>query len=216
MSNQIAAAPARVQALAKLAPMLLGNAVLPYLIYLVLGHLGMSTMTALTASAVPPLVLTVITALRKHRLDALGIISMTTIAIAIATAMLTGNARFMLAKDGLFPLALGLAMVISLVIGKPLIFYVSRKVFAVDNPGVAQRLDLAWRHEGYRQQVRRCTAIAGVVLVAMVVVQVSGAFTLPIGFALPALNVFQIVVSSALVIGIRTALRRSMRAYAAA
>jgi intracellular septation protein A len=214
VSNQIAAAPARAQALARLAPMLLGNVVLPYLIYLVLGRLGMSAMTALTVSAVPPMVLTVVTALRKHRLDAPGVISVITIAIAIGTSMLTGNARFMLAKDGLFPLALGLAMLISLVIGKPLIYYVIRKVFAVDNPDVAQRLDLAWRHEGYRHQVRRCTAIAGVVLVAMVVVQVSGAFTMPIGFALPALNVFQIVVSSALVIGIRTTLRRGMRAYA--
>jgi intracellular septation protein A len=215
VSNQIAAAPARVRTLAKLAPMLVGNVVLPYLIYLVGTHLGMSTMTALTVSAVPPVVLTVFTALRKHRLDALGIISLITIAIAIATSMFTGNARFMLAKDGLFPLALGLAMVISLLVGKPLIFHVIRKVFAVDNAEVAQRLDRAWRHEGYRNEVRRYTAISGAVLLAMVVVQASGAFTLPVGVALPALNVFQIVVSSALVIGIRTGLRRSMQVYAA-
>ncbi|HJP79925.1 MAG TPA: VC0807 family protein [Pseudonocardiaceae bacterium] len=215
MSNQIAAAPARVQALAKLAPMMAGNIVLPYLIYLVGTHLGLSTMTALTVSAIPPVVLTVFTALRKHRLDALGLISLVTIATAIATAMLTGNARFMLAKDGLFPLVLGLAMLVSLLAGKPLIFYVISKVFAVDNAEVAQRLDQAWRHEGYRHALRRYTAIAGVGLLAMVVVDVSGAFTLPIGFALPALNVFQIVVSSALVIGIRTGLRRSMRAYTA-
>src|SRR5437899_4799251 len=65
--------------LRRLAPMLVGNVVLPYLIYLVLGTLGLSTMTALTASAIP-------------------------IAIAIGTSMLTGNARFMIAKDGLFPL----------------------------------------------------------------------------------------------------------------
>jgi intracellular septation protein A len=201
---------------AKFAPMLLGNVVLPYLIYVVLGDAGFSTMTALLASAVPPVVLTVFTALRRHRLDAVGMISLITIVIAIGTSVLTGNARFMLAKDGLFPLVLGLAMLVSLLIGKPLIFHVIRLVTGVDNPEVLGRLDRAWRYEGYRTQVRRYTALCGIVLLAMVLAQVTGAFTLPVGFAVPALNVFQIAVSAALVIGVRTALRRSMRTYAAA
>lgn len=194
--------------------MLIGNVVLPYLIYVVLGDNGFSTMTALTASAIPPVILTVFTALRKHRLDLLGIISLITIVIAIATSMLTGNARFMLAKDGLLPLVIGLAMLISLLFAKPLIYQVTRKVFGVDNPAVIDRLDRAWRHEGYRQQVRRCTAVAGVVLLFMVAIQVGGAFTLPIGVALPVLNVTQLVLAGALVVGIRTVLRRSMRGYA--
>ena len=205
-----------MEKLAKFAPMLLGNIVLPYLIYVVLGDNGFSTMTALLASAVPPVVLTVFTALRRHRLDALGIISLITIAIAIGTSVLTGNARFMLAKDGLFPLVLGLAMLISLLIGKPLIFHVIRLVAGVDNPDLLARLHRAWRHEGYRTQLRRYTALSGLVLLAMVLAQVTGAFTLPVGFAMPALNVLQIAVSSALVIGVRTALRRSTQTYAAA
>jgi intracellular septation protein A len=214
MSTQIEAAGAHLRGLARMAPMLIGNVVLPYLIYLVLGNSGFSTMTALTASAVPALVFTVFTALRKHRLDALGLISLFTIVIAIVTSMLTGNARFMLAKDGLFPLILGLAMLVSLLMAKPLIFHVIRKVFGVDNPAVVDRLDRAWRHEGYRHEVRRYTAVAGLVLLVMVTIQVVGAFALPIGFALPALNIAQLVISAALVFGIRTALRRSMRGYA--
>jgi intracellular septation protein A len=206
---------ARVAALKKLAPMLLGNVVLPYLIYVVLGHLGFSVMVALTASAVPPVVLTVVTVLRKHRLDTMGLISLVTIAVAIATSVLSGNARFMLAKDGLFPLVLGLAMLISLLFAKPLIFFVITKVYGAENPAVLDRLSHAWRHEGYRHEVRRYTAVAGMALLVMVAVQVIGAFALPIGFALPALNVFQIVAAGALVIGIRTALRKSMRSYAA-
>ncbi len=205
-----------MEKLAKLAPMLLGNIVLPYLIYVVLGDNGFSTMTALLASALPPVVLTVFTALRKHRLDALGIISLITIAIAIGTSVLTGNARFMLAKDGLFPLVLGLAMLVSLLIGKPLIFHVIRLVAGVDNPDLLARLHRAWQHEGYRTQLRRYTALSGLVLLAMVLAQVTGAFTLPVGFAMPALNVMQIAVSAALVFGVRTALRRSMQTYVAA
>ena len=204
-----------MEKLAKWAPMVLGNIVLPYLIYVVLGDFGFSTMTALTASAVPPVVLTVSTALRRHRLDALGIISLITIAIAIGTSVLTGNARFMLAKDGLFPLVLGLAMLVSLLLGKPLIFHVIRLVAGVDSPDVLARLDQAWQFEGYRTQLRRHTALCGLVLLAMVLAQVTGAFTLPVGFALPALNVLQIAVTAALIIGVRTALRRSMRAYTA-
>jgi hypothetical protein len=105
-------------------------------------------------------------------------------------------------------------MLISLLFAKPLIYQVTRKVFGVDNPAVIDRLDRAWRHEGYRQQVRRCTAVAGVVLLFMVAIQVGGAFTLPIGVALPVLNVTQLVLAGALVVGIRTVLRRSMRGYA--
>jgi hypothetical protein len=216
MENTVKRASDHARALAGIAPMLVANVVLPYAIYVILGDYGYSTMTALTFSAVPPTLFTLFTALRKHRLDALGVMSLASIGIAIATSMLTGNARFMLAKDGLFPLVIGLAMLISLLIGKPLIFHAIRSVFAADNPEVLSRLDRAWRHEGYRTQVRRCTALAGVVLLAMVVVQATGAFTLPVGFALPALNVFQIVVAGGLVISIRTALRKSMRSYAAA
>lgn len=214
MSTQIEATGAHLRGLAKMAPMLIGNVALPYLIYVVLGDNGFSTMTALTVSAIPPVILTVFTALRKHRLDALGIISLVTIVIATATSALTGNARFMLAKDGLLPLVLGLAMLVSLLLSKPLIYQVTRKVFGVDNPDVVDRLDRAWRHQEYRNQVRRYTALAGVVLLVMVAIQVGGAFTLPIGVALPVLNVTQLVLAGGLVIGIRTALRKSMRGYA--
>jgi hypothetical protein len=191
--------------------MLIGNVGLPYLIYVVLGNMGFSTMSALTASALPPAVLTVFTALRRHRIDALGLITLCTIAVAIATAVLSGNARFMLAKDGLFPLVLGLAMLISLLFAKPLIFFVSTRVFGANNPAVLDRFYRAWRHDGYRHAVRRHTAATGCVLLVMVAVQVTGAFILPIGLALPTLNIFQLVVTAGLVMGVRRALRRSMR-----
>jgi intracellular septation protein A len=213
MENSVKSGQDRVRGLAKLAPILIGYVALPYVIYLVLGDLGLSTMTALTASAIPPAVLTVFTALRRHRLDALGMISLATIVVAIGTSMLTGNARFMLAKDCLIPLILGLAMLISLVVGKTPIFHAMRTMFAGDDPAVAQRLERAWRFEGYRHALRRYTALAGVVLLALVVVHVAGAFTLPIGFALPALNVLQLVVAAGLVIGIRTSLRKTMESY---
>jgi intracellular septation protein A len=213
MEMTVKAAQSKVAGLRALAPVLVGNAVLPYVIYLVLGDLGLSTMTALTASAIPPLVLTVVTALRGHRLDALGILSLTTIAIAIGTSVLTGNARFMIAKDGLFPLILGTAMLVSLVVGKTPIFHLMRRMFAGGDPAVTAKLASAWRHEGYRHALRRYTALAGLALLGLVAVQVTGAFTLPIGFALPALNVVQIVVATGLVVGIRTALRKVARTY---
>ena len=205
----------RMNGLRRVAPMLVGNALLPYLIYLVLTNTGTSTMTALTASAIPPVVLTVVTALRSHRLDAMGILSLITIAIAIGTSMLTGNARFMIAKDGLFPLILGVAMLVSLVVGKTPIFHLMRRMFSGNDPAVVAKLASAWQHEGYRNALRRYTALASLTLLGLVAVQVTGAFTLPVGFALPALNVVQIVVASSLVIGIRHALRRIAKTYEA-
>lgn len=215
MGNTVKVEQSKLNGLRKLAPMLIGNALLPYLIYLVLSNSGLSTMTALTASAIPPVVLTAFTALRSHRLDALGILSLITIAIAIGTSMLTGNARFMIAKDGLFPLVLGVAMLVSLVVGKTPIFHLMRKMFAGEDPTVAEKLASAWQHEGYRHALRRYTALAGLVLLGLVAVQVTGAFTLPVGFALPALNVVQIAVAAGLVIGIRTALRTVAKTYEA-
>lgn len=215
METMVKAEPSRMNGLRKVAPMLIGNALLPYLIYLVLTNTGMSTMTALTASAIPPVVLTVFTALRSHRLDAMGMLSLITIAIAIGTSMLTGNARFMIAKDGLFPLILGVAMLVSLVVGRTPIFHLMRRMFAGNDPSVAEKLSSAWQHEGYRHALRRYTALAGLTLLGLVAVQVTGAFTLPVGFALPALNVVQIAVAASLVIGIRHALRKIARTYEA-
>lgn len=194
--------------------MLVGNVLLPYLIYVILGNNGFSVITALTVSAMPPVVLTVFTALRKHKLDMIGMLSLATIVIAIGVSMLSGNPRFVLAKDGLIPLVLGSAMLGSLLLGKPLIFHVIRTVFAADNPAVRDRLDRAWAHPGYRREVRNYTALSGAVLLIMVTIQVTCAFTLPIGFAIPMLSVLQIVVSTALVMAIRHALGKNMRRYA--
>lgn len=215
MESAVKMGQSKVAGLRKLAPMLIGNAVLPYLIYLVLTDSGRSTMIALTVSAIPPVVLTVFTALRRHRIDTIGVLSLITIAIAIGTSMLTGNARFMIAKDGLFPLVIGAAMLISLVVGKTPFLHLVSKVFTAEDPTARERLEGALRHEGYRNTLRRATALAGLVLLGLVVVQVAGAFTLPVGFALPALNVVQIAVAAGLVIGIRTTLRRNLAGYRA-
>ena len=80
---------------------LLVDAALPYLVYVVLTGQGMSDVAALAWSALPPALNVLVQAVRHRRLNPVGVIVLVTIAAGLATSLLSGDARFAVARDAI-------------------------------------------------------------------------------------------------------------------
>lgn len=210
--SRSASLAAQARMLRRLAPILIGNVGLPYVVYLIVHALGVADVPALAFSAIPPAVLTIVTALRTRRIDVIGALSLGVIAVGIAASFLTGNGQFAVAKDSLFGLALGIAAVVSLVAGRPLLYQLMRVFRGTGDPAGARALERAWETDAaFRTMVRRYTAVWAVALLVIVALKLIIAFSLPVGTSLPLLQFLDPV----LWIGLITLTRKGLRPHRA-
>lgn len=168
-------------ALRRLLPRLLINGVLPFILYRVIrSSFPTSDLVALSIAAVPALLQTVITFVRKRRIDLLGALVVGGFALGIAVVLLTGNARFLLIRESLFHAALGIVCLVSLLFPKPLLFVAYRYVLtgggSLDRAGI----DELWHYATIRSTFRILTGVVGAVLVVLMALRVFLVFFLSI------------------------------------
>ena len=87
---------------------MVASAALPYITYLVLKGQGVSEVDALATGAVFPVAFIVVNFVRKRRLDGFGLLILATIAVGVALALSSGDARFALVKESFLTGAFGL------------------------------------------------------------------------------------------------------------
>ena len=101
------------------------NFLLPWLAYrLALPHLGETG--ALIASAVPPIVWSLIELVRFRRVDALSVMVVAGIVLSVAAMVLGGSPRVLLLRASLVSGAIGVVFLLSLPLRRPLLFYLAR------------------------------------------------------------------------------------------
>jgi intracellular septation protein A len=193
-----------------LAPTVLGNLVLPYLIYIVAeNNFGLSAVPALAWSAVPAVLTTLWTMLANRRVDVIGVVVLFSIAIGIGLSFATGNGRFAVAKDSILTLGVGLAMLGSLAASKPLLYHLVRSLRP--DPARRDRLDRAWAAApAFRSTIRRYTLVWSAGLLLAVALRLVLAFTLPIGTALWILQIAEPAIWIGLVVLTRKALKTEL------
>ncbi|OIV38203.1 hypothetical protein BIV57_07095 [Mangrovactinospora gilvigrisea] len=188
------AAPARTAPYAHLAPLVV-DLVLPLAGYYLLSRgLGTSTTTALAVSSVPPALSTVWIAVRHRRLNALGALALLATGAGLALAAVGGDPRLMLAKDGLVSSVIGIAILLSVAAGRPLMSRVMRPMIT---KGDRARL-AAWDRLSsgpdasaeFRAAERTFSLIWGGALLAECAARVVGAYTLPVGTMLSVHSLF--------------------------
>ena len=199
-------------------PSLLFDVALPYLVYLVLTGQGMSEVSALALSALPPVLSVAWTALRTRRLNGVGAIVLASIAIGIGMSLLSGDPRFAVARDALPNLVLAIALGGSLLTGgRPLMFFVIRTFGETDRAGLRERMAHLWSvSPEFRSVMRRSTMLAAGLMLAEVAIRLVAATTLPVGVALPLLQIQSFVVWTGLVLLLRRDMVRAGRAADAA
>jgi hypothetical protein len=117
---------------------LLPTVVAPTVAYFALHLLGVGDVPALCITAVFPLTATIATTVRTRRLDPIGALSTATIVIGIVAALLISDPRMLLEANVLPGLLVGVSLMVSAALGRPLLAVLVRR------PVVATSLTYAW------------------------------------------------------------------------
>lgn len=156
------------------------NFLLPWLAYrLALPHLGETG--ALIASAVPPIVWSLVELVRFRRIDALSVMVVAGIALSVAAMALGGSPRMLLLRESLVSGAVGVVFLLSLPMRRPLIFYLARATVAREMEGGAARFEALWQERpALVAAIRLMTLVWGVGLTGETALRAWMALTWPI------------------------------------
>jgi hypothetical protein len=156
------------------------NLFLPWLAYrLAMPHWGETG--GLIASAVPPVVWSLVELARFRRVDALSLIVLIGIVLSIGAMALGGSPRMLLLRESLVSGAIGVAFLLSLPMRRPLIFYLARATVAREVAGGAERIDALWNERpAFATRMRMMTAVWGVGLTSETVLRSWMAWTWPV------------------------------------
>nr|WP_252980712.1 VC0807 family protein [Streptomyces chartreusis] len=184
----------RRSVLRNFAPLLIDVAVPIGAYYLLKNGFGMSTLMALALSSVVPAVRTGWGVLKSREVNGMAALILFVNVVSLLLSFVAGDPRLMIAKDSAVSSTIGIGIIVSVVLGKPMMT-AGMKPWVVK--GDAGR-EAAWArlHAGsarFRQAERMFSLVWGVVLLAECVVRVVGAYTLPVDTMVWAGNVIMVV-----------------------
>lgn len=155
------------------------NFVLPYLIYSY-AEASLGEVRALLASSAPPIAWSLVEFARNRRVDALSMLVLAGIALSLLAMLGGGGVKFLQLREKLVTGAIGLAFLVSALIGKPLVYELARANMRRKSEGEAQQFEALQVHAGFRRTMTVMTLVWGLGLVADVAIGVALVFTLSI------------------------------------
>ncbi|MBW0104358.1 VC0807 family protein [Pseudonocardia sp. KRD291] len=168
----------------------LSDVVAPIAVYYGLRVLGVAPTPALLSGAVVPAVRALWSLLRHRRLEWFAVLVLVLVAATVATSMVTGSERLLLARDGAITAALGLVMLATAASARPAMYAIGRVVMARSGHDAAT-WDERWSASArFRRIWRAVTVLWGAGLLLDAVLRVLSAYTLPIDLV-PALHAAQ-------------------------
>ncbi|MBX9267713.1 VC0807 family protein [Chromobacterium violaceum] len=143
---------------------LLVNFLLPWLCYRwAKPHWG--EVGGLLFSAIPPIVWSLWELWRTRRVDALSMMVLLGIALSLLAMLLGGGEKMLLLRESLLTGLFGIAFLLSLLLPRPLVFYLARATIERREEGGRERCERLWLQAGFRRGIRAMTAMWGVGLV---------------------------------------------------
>lgn len=149
--------------------------------YFAMHKLGYSDFAGLLAGTVLSAAMLVFLAIRSRRLEVLSAIILCGFVVGLALSLVTGDPRLMIAKDSVGTVLIGLAFLISAMIGKPLIYLVARKGIAASAPAKLAEFDESYRtNPDKRRAFTALSVMWGAGLLGEGVLRVVLAYQLPV------------------------------------
>ncbi|MFF7990380.1 VC0807 family protein [Kitasatospora xanthocidica] len=153
--------------------------------YLLHSACGLSEFAALAWSSAFPAARTVLGLLRERRLNLWAALMLAVNVAGLALTFVTGDARMMIAKDGGLSGTVALAILVSALIGRPVMSPMLMPFITKgkrDRAAAWERLagGLAAGSRSFRRHERMFSGIWGTALLTECVARVVGAFTLPV------------------------------------
>ncbi|MFJ1811671.1 MULTISPECIES: VC0807 family protein [unclassified Streptomyces] len=167
------------------APLLVDVAVPLGSYYLFKGAFGMSTFAALAWSSVVPAGRTLWSAMSRRTVNGLAGLILVVNIVGLVLSFVAGDPRLMLAKDSAVSSTVGIGILVSVALGRPMMT-AALKPFLVKGDAVREaawaRLEsgTASASVAFRRRERAFSIVWGVVLLAECVVRVVGAYTVPV------------------------------------
>jgi hypothetical protein len=158
---------------------LLVNFVLPFVIYFY-SEDALGEVRALLLSSAPPIVWSLVEFARHRRLDAMSLLVVGGIALALLAMFGGGGVRFLQLREKLITGLIGLVFVGSALIGKPLVYELARATKRRKSENEAREFEALQVHAGFRRTMTIMTLVWGVGLLADVAVSVALVFELSI------------------------------------
>jgi hypothetical protein len=155
------------------------NFILPFVIYNY-GEAPLGQVHALLASSAPPILWSLVQFARNRRIDALSVLVVSGIALSLLAMFGGGGAKFLQLREKLVTGAIGLAFLVSALIGKPLIYEIARASMRRKSEAEAQEFEALQVHAGFRRTMTVMTLVWGLGLLADVAVSVVLVFVLSI------------------------------------
>ncbi|MET7480901.1 VC0807 family protein [Streptomyces sp. NPDC005648] len=149
--------------------------------YLFRDAFGAGTFAALALSSVVPAVRTVWSAVRERKANALAALILVVNVVSLALSFLSGDPRLMLAKDSGVSSVIGIAVLVSVAMGRPMMTE-GFKPF-LTRGDVAR--EAAWERlavgsAAFRRLERVFSVVWGVALLGECVARIVGAYTVPV------------------------------------
>lgn len=172
--------PPRPFRLAMLVPTLLVSVAAPIAILKGLEALGVTPLWALAAGCVPPGLNNLIGWIRTRRLDPVGIVMVASMAGGPVASLISGKIAFRIAADCLLGVAWGSAFLGSLLLRRPVLFYLIRSMTAGDDASRIESWNGLWRHAAFRATLRWTTAMWGLFYLAGILIELTLYRLLPV------------------------------------
>jgi Protein of unknown function (DUF3159) len=159
---------------------LLINAIGPYVVYLVCKPYT-GSLVALALSAVPPTVESLWSVVQRRRLDIVSALVLGGIVLSLVLVALGGSERVLLLRESLVTSLIGLVLAASVVLARPLLFYLFRQLRAGSDAAAVARWDERWEREpALRRTMRILTLVWGLGLVVEMAVRTAMVFDMEI------------------------------------
>lgn len=160
------------------------NAVLPWIVYLLLIS-RFSSFTALSAAAFLPLIENMVYLIRFRRLDTFGSLMLGSFVLAALLAFMGGDERLLLVRGSIVTGAVGAAFLLSLLFSRPLIYGLAKRFVA---PQTAARYEEGWHKPQVRRVFKIMSAVWGGTLLLEAAVRTLLVYTLPVAVFLGVSN----------------------------
>ncbi|WP_063041303.1 VC0807 family protein [Nocardia pseudovaccinii] len=149
--------------------------------YFLLTGLGYSDFTGLLAGTLFSGAVLIIETIRTRRLEPFAAIMLGVFAFGLIGSLISGDPRMMIVKDSAGTAIVGIAFLISTVVGKPLTYLSARKALAAAGPAKLAEFEASYQANPAKRRGFNTLAMAwGVGLVAEATVRILLAYQLPI------------------------------------
>ncbi len=135
---------------------------------------------ALIASAMPPLLWSVYELAKTRRLDAISVVVVASILFTLAATALGGSPKLIQIRDALVTGAVGMLFLLSLLMRRPVIFFLARAMMARNTEQGSANFERLWNKPGMPRLFFQLTAVWGLGLVLQTAVMCWLAWTWPI------------------------------------